>query len=229
MAMPASPGNGIRLRTTLRLAEPALAAATNRFWRHPRLAALFPAYLLRVLASARASLGVMAAAERRAGALAASDPLARRLADYYAQHLAEEAGHAEWLLADLEVIGVSRADALEGVASPAIASLIGAQYYWIEHHHPVAPLGLFAVLEGYPPSASGVAEIRARTGLPSSAFRFLLAHAEIDPHHAADLYRLLDELPLSPAQASLVRVSALHTVGSLGAVFDELRALADQE
>lgn len=224
VAMPLRDRHGVRLRAVLRLAEPALAAASGGFWRHPRLAELFPGYLLRVLASARASLGVIAAAGRRARELAAEDPVAARLAGYYAAHHEEEAGHAEWLVSDLESIGVPRQRALAGWGSPAIASMVGAQYYWLEHAHPVAPLGYFAVLEGYPPAVSHLEELQERTGLPRSAFRFLRAHAEIDPHHAADLYRLLDELPLTAAQAGLVGTSALATVAGLAAVFEELVA-----
>lgn len=222
MAEPTRRRQAIRLRAVLRLAEPALAAASGRFWRAPDLAERFPTYMLRVLTSARAALGVMAAAQRRSEALAAEDPVAARLATYYRHHLAEETGHPPWLVSDLESIGVPREVSLGAVGSPAIATLAGAQYYWVEHAHPVAALGLFAVLEGYPPSVRDLDEIRERTGLPASAFRFLRAHAEIDPHHAADLYRLLDELPLTPEHEGLVGTSALHTVGALGAVFDEL-------
>ena len=82
-------------------------------------------------------------------------------------------------------------------------------------------------LEGHPPSVRELERVRARTGLPRDAFRFLLAHAEIDPHHAAELFGLLDELPLSPAQSSLVGLSALHTVGGVSGVFAELIARAD--
>jgi hypothetical protein len=212
------------LRTTLRVAEPALAAATGRFWRHPRLRLLFPDFLLCVLSAARAALGVMGAALARSEELAASDPVAARLARYYAAHLAEEEGHPGWLVADLETLGIPARRSLAAIGPPVVAALVGAQYYWIEHAHPVAPLGYFAVLEGYPPTASGIDELRRRTGLPDTAFRFLRAHAEIDPHHAADLFRLLDELPLTPEQASLVGLSALHTVGALGTLFDELSA-----
>ena len=36
------------------------------------------------------------------------------------------------------------------------AALVGAQYYWIRHVHPVALLGYVMLLEGYPPSAGTV-------------------------------------------------------------------------
>jgi hypothetical protein len=208
----------------LRIAEPALAAATGRFWRHPRLRLLFADYLLSVLSAARAALGVMRVALARSEALAGTDPVAAKLARYYATHLAEEEGHADWLVADLETLGISPERSSAVIGSPAVAALVGAQYFWIEHAHPVAPLGYFAVLEGYPPTPAWIDEVRERTGLPDTAFRFLRAHGEIDPHHAADLFRLLDELPLTPEQASLVGLSALHTVGALGALFDQLSA-----
>jgi len=103
--------------------------------------------------------------------------------------------------------------------------LVGAHHVWVESSHPVAALGHLAVLEGHPPTVGELNRIRERTGLPREAFRFLLAHAEIDPHHAADLFRLLDELPLTPDQSSLVGLSALHTIGAIAGVFDELIAL----
>jgi hypothetical protein len=179
---------GRRLRSLLRLAEPALAAASAR-------------------------------------ALAPGDAVSARLAEYYQRHITEERDHPRWLVADLGALGVDRSRVLSALPSPAVAVLVGAHHAWVECGHPVAALGHFAVLEGHPPSARELERVRARTGLPRDGFRFLFAHAEIDPHHAADLFALLDELPLSPAQSSLVGLSALHTVGALGAVFAELIAL----
>lgn len=213
---------GRRLRTLLRLAGPPLAAASETFWNHPRLAEMFPSFLIRAYGVATASIGLIETALRRARALAPGDPVSGRLAGYYERHLAEERDHPRWLLADLESLGVDRSRALSALPSPAVAVLVGAHHVWVEAGHPVAALGHLAVLEGHPPTARGLDRIRARTGLPRDAFRFLRAHAEIDPHHAADLFGLLDELPLDSAQSSLVGLSALHTVGAVGGLFDEL-------
>jgi hypothetical protein len=188
---------------------------------------MFPAFLLRVYCAARASIGLMEAALRRASALAPRDIVSARLVEYYRRHIAEERDHPGWLLADLEALGVDRARTHSAPPSSAVAALVGAHYVWVELGHPVAALGHFAVLEGHPPSVRELERVRARTGLPRDAFRFLLAHAEIDPHHAAELFGLLDELPLSPAQSSLVGLSALHTVGGVSGVFAELIARAD--
>ena len=45
-----------------------------------------------------------------------------------------------------------RDEVLRRMPSPTVASFIGAHYYWIHHHHPVAQLGQIAVQEGYPPT-----------------------------------------------------------------------------
>ena len=158
-----------------------------------------------------------------------ADIVSARLVEYYRRHIAEERDHPGWLLADLEALGVDRARTHSAPPSSAVAALVGAHYVWVELGHPVAALGHFAVLEGHPPSVRELERVRARTGLPRDAFRFLLAHAEIDPHHAADLFGLLDELPLSPAQSRLVGLSALHTVGGVSGVFAELIARADAD
>jgi pyrroloquinoline quinone (PQQ) biosynthesis protein C len=213
---------GQRLRALLRLAGPALAAASERFWNHPRLAEMFPSFLIRAYWVARASVGLMEAALRRARTLAPADAVSTRLAQYYERHLAEERDHPGWLLADLETLGVDRSRTLSTVPTPAIAVLVGPHHVWVESGHPVAALGHLAVLEGHPPSARELERVRERTGLSHEAFRFLRAHAEIDPHHAADLFGLLDELPLDRVQSSLVGLSALHTVGAVAGVFEEL-------
>jgi len=87
---------------------------------------------------------------------------------------------------------------------PAVAALVGAQYYWVLHHHPVALLGYIGLLEGFPPSPGMIEDLRARTGYPADAFRTLVAHAELDPRHGDELFELVDTLPLTPEQSAVV-------------------------
>lgn len=201
-----------RLRRKIDLVAPALSIAANAITRHPRLAALLPEYYLTTHALIRASVPLMEAALDRGRALAATDPTAAALAAYLVQHIPEELEHDEWLLDDLAVIGVSRAEALARTPPATVAAIVGAQYYWIFHHHPAALLGYIAVLEGYPPSEAWVAELQTRSGLPAAAFRTLLKHARLDPHHRDNLNAMLDQLPLTPALESLIGLNALQTV-----------------
>jgi hypothetical protein len=163
----------------------------------------------------------------RARAMTHEDPVARELARYLEKHIADEAD--EDMMADLEVLGWTRSEILREMSQPAFASLVGAQYYWAQHCHPVAVLGYIQVLEGYPPSKAVVEELVLRTGLPRAAFGSLLQHAELDPRHRDELHELLDRLPLDAEQMALLGLSALHTVRMLsetfGDLFDEATAM----
>ena len=106
--------------------------------------------------------------------------------------------------------------------APAVAALVGAQYYWMFHFHPVALLGYIAVLEGYPPSLRLIEDLRSRTGYDASAFRTLRIHAELDPGHREELDELLDSLPLTREQSTVIALSAIHTIGALTRAYEEI-------
>ena len=51
--------------------------------------------------------------------------------------------------------------------SPTVAALVGSQYYWIFHYHPVALLGFVALfVEGHPPTPQLIEVLNERTGFP---------------------------------------------------------------
>jgi hypothetical protein len=218
-----APRDGVRgegtyspeLRLKLELVAADYAAVSSAFWAHPRLAELFADYLIRMHSIIRASVPLMEAARDRAEGLASSDPVAAGVAIYLAHHIREERHHDDWLLADLEAIGVRREQVLARMPSPTVAALVGSQYYWIYHYHPVALLGYIAVLEGTPPVADHVEGVIKTTGLPRDAFRTILKHADLDPHHRDGLDRALDALPLTPDQSATISISAFSTIRML--------------
>jgi hypothetical protein len=201
-----------RLRLKLKLAMPELGLAGHAIHSHPRLAEILPDYLYMTHCIIRASVPLMRVAATRSGELAASDPVAAAIAEYFPKHIREEMHHDDWLLEDLEVLGFEPAEMLKRPPSPSVAAMVGSQYYWIHHCHPVALLGYIAVMEGYPPTIEQVDDLVARTGFPRAAFRTMLRHAQLDPHHCEDLDRLLDSLPLTSQQVSMIGVSGLQTV-----------------
>ncbi len=217
------PASG-RLREVLALTIPAFSSRARDFWTHPRLPVLYPRYLVSLHTMIRASVPLMMAARQAVAGQGESDPLAGPLAAYFDQHIVEEAHHDDWLLDDLARIGVPRGDALEHMPSPQVAAAVGAQYYYIHHFHPVALLGYIALLEGYPPAEELAHAAAERTGYPIEAFRTLRKHAHLDPHHRDDLNRLLDTLPLTAGQMSLITINALTTLERLGRVLEEILA-----
>ncbi|MET9622712.1 iron-containing redox enzyme family protein [Streptomyces sp. NPDC006464] len=156
--------------------------------------------------------------------LADHDPVARGVAAYLRRHIREEQGHDEWVREDLAALGADPDEPLRRLPSPAIANLVGAQYYWIRHYHPVCLLGHIAAVEGYPPPRGFSRKLVDRTGHPPAAFRTLERHAVLDTRHRDELMKTLDGLPLSPAMHAALGLSALHTVDGVTRVIEEVLA-----
>lgn len=209
------------LRRKILLVSPA-PPREYEIWSHPSLRSFYPELMLTVHAIVRASVPLMKAAREQALLLAPADTACAQLVSWLEQHIQEEAHHDEWLLEDLEHLGVSREAALRRIPSPRVAQMVGAQYYWIQHVHPLALLGYIAVLEGEPIRREELELAIARTGLPRPAFRTFFEHSDLDEKHCEDVERILDELPLSSEQQTLISVSALLTAHWLGSVFAEL-------
>jgi hypothetical protein len=187
-----------------------LAAATCALLKKPGLQQLVVAQLVLLHQITRASVPLMEAA-RRVAESKEDDDVCRMLVPYLAQHIAEEQGHDQWILEDLESIGIDRVQVLSALPSAHVAGLVGAQYYWILHHHPVALLGYMLMLEANAPTMTMVDYIKACTGFPESLFRAHRVHAALDPDHQAGMYDLIDRLPLRASQERLVSASLMHT------------------
>jgi len=144
--------NSMALRVKIELLLPELMATGAAITSGPDVRTHYPEYLFTIHCMIRASVPLMQAALVRALALGSGDPVAAALADYLTHHIPEEKHHDDWLLDDLEELGFDRAATLQRIPSAAVAAVVGSQYYWVHHYHPVALLGYIAVLEGYPPS-----------------------------------------------------------------------------
>lgn len=211
-------GGAAALRTKLALTEPALHAATAQLWHAPGLAERYPAYLRLMHGVLRASVPIM----ERAADRCSGDRALPALRGYLAKHIEQERDHDTWLLADLAALGRDPGEVLREPPPPVVARLVGAQYFWVEHFHPVALLGYLAVMEGNCPAQWLPDRIAATAAVPDSALRTVREHAALDTGHTAEIYDLLDALPLTAAQSAAVAVSALHTAEALIALFAHL-------
>ena len=200
-----------RFRGKLELVLPALLATSQRLTSDPGLHGIYPEFLIMAHGIIRASVPLMETALTTARTLP-NDQVAVLLANYLEHHIPEERGHDDWLLADLESIDVPRDQVLSRVPSPTIAALVGSQYYWVQHVHPVGLLGYIAMFECYPPARQDIDQVQAASGYGPEAFRTLLLHADLDTHHGDDLDDLLDSLPLTEQQRTLMGLSAISSV-----------------
>jgi pyrroloquinoline quinone (PQQ) biosynthesis protein C len=215
-------GTATALRRKIGLVLPRLLESSNGLLANPRIGELYPEYLFTSHCVIRASVPLMETAKTRAEELAPADPMAAALAQYFEEHIPEELDHDEWLLQDLEVLGLERAGVLARPPSPTVAALVGAQYYWILHYHPVALLGYIAVFEGYPPSPDMIDRLVASTGYSRDAFRTMIGHAELDPGHRDELDRLLDGLNLTREQSTVVGLSGMYSADAFARAIDEI-------
>lgn len=213
-----------RLRTKIGFAYPALLASSERIWSSPFVRELYPVYLSTMHGIVRTPVALMEAALEQARELAPEDEVAAGLVPYLAHHAPEEKGHDRWLLEDLEALGGDPLELLRRIPSARVATFVGAQYYWLRHHHPVSLLGHMAVIEGHPPQVGFAERLRELTGYPAEAFRAIRRHERLDIRHRQELYEAIDSLPLQPEHETLLGISALHTVRAAMDVFEEIHA-----
>jgi hypothetical protein len=186
-----------------------LAEACTALVEHPRLREVWPEYLVLQHQIIRATVPLTETALECARGL--DDPLRAPLAAYLEEHVDEELHHDEQLLDDLELLGLPRDDVLARMPPASVAALVGAQYYWIHHHHPVAFLGYVALMEGYPPTDDLIETLTQRTGFAQESFRTFAEHAELDPGHRDHLDETLDALPLTEQDEAAIVASATVT------------------
>jgi Iron-containing redox enzyme len=205
-----------RLRAKIDLVIPASLAQTTQLWNGPDPVTAYRRWLVVLHQMIRATVPLMVTAltecQGRTG-----DETAAALAGYFARHIRDEFGHDQWVAADLERAGGDLA-ALSDPPPATVAALVGSQYYWIRHAHPVALLGHIAVLEGYPPHPGLVGRLADRTGLPHAAFYTMERHASLDVAHRDELLRTVDKIPMTGWHEQLMGISALATVSGLGDV-----------
>jgi hypothetical protein len=209
-----------RLRETVSLVRGRLNSLIREVWFHPRLSELFPEFLFAMYGITVASAPAMRAVATCCSTPAA-DPLAVWLREYYLEHAQEESGHEQWLLDDLASFGIPRDQALQRLPYPSVAALVGVQYYWMFHVHPIAYLGYISVVEA-PSSIDFLEEVSRRTGIPLSSMSGHVMHATLDPDHVAEFDAALDELPLLQHHQDLISVSAIATVAHLENVFSDI-------
>jgi hypothetical protein len=211
-----------RMRAVLAPFLPELTRVARQFWGHPHLAALYPRYLAALHTVIRASVPLMQDALQVTQERWLHAPEGPLLAAYLDKHIGEEMWHDDWLLEDLERLGLPRSAATKHIPSPAVAAMVGAQYYHIRHVHPAVFLGYIAVLEGYPPSEDLAKFAADRTGYPIEAFRTLRKHAHLDPQHCRDLNGAIDSLPLDDTLQSLIRANGIQTLDYLIQLVQEI-------
>ncbi|MGZ6908741.1 MAG: iron-containing redox enzyme family protein [Acidimicrobiia bacterium] len=204
-------GAGQHLKTRVALLMIPVGAMARRIATNDPAPDTYAAYLQSLYTSIRASVPMLEAAERVAVERSPTDPVAAGIVDYLREHIEEERHHDEWVLDDYAATGRDPDELLTQAGSPTVAAMVGSVYYWIHHAHPIAMLGYCAVLEGFPPTGALIEEFQNGTEYPDTVFSTLRHHATIDVAHGAELFGLLDDLPVTAEQEALLAAVALQT------------------
>jgi len=198
-----------------------MTEAAGRVWNHPNFREVFPEFMFTIHSIIRATHPSMKAAAARSQALAPTDPVAAAMAHYLYEHADEEKGHDDWALADLAVLGIPAEEVHRRVPSTTVASLVGSQYYWMNHFHPVAYLSYIAISES-PPSIEYLEEKVRSSGLPRDAFRTWFFHGQLDHGHVQEFDELVDSLPLNEWHHSILGMNAFHSAEYQARAFEEV-------
>jgi pyrroloquinoline quinone (PQQ) biosynthesis protein C len=122
------------------------------------------------------------------------------------EHMHEESGHEEWVINDLEAMGIARSEAEAAPPSPFIATLCGYNYWSADRRHPCSALGMMYALEVIAsvyggPFASALRESLLLEG--DRGVSFISSHATMDTEHMVALRKILNTLTDPKAQAAI--------------------------
>ena len=113
------------------------------------------------------------------------------------QHMHEESGHEEWVLNDLEAIGVAKPAVRTHLPSPDTLALTGYNYWAADRRHPCSVLGMMYTLEVLASVYGGTFASAIRESLLLEGERgisFIGSHATMDAEHMVALREVLNTL-----------------------------------
>jgi pyrroloquinoline quinone (PQQ) biosynthesis protein C len=129
------------------------------------------------------------------------------------EHMHEEMGHEQWVMNDLEAVGVTPQQTQAHVPSLFTLALNGYNYWAAERRHPCSVLGMLYALEVIAsvyggPFASAITEsllLDSERGVS-----FIGSHASMDAKHIAELRLVLNTLQDVEAQQAVVESTMVN-------------------
>jgi pyrroloquinoline quinone (PQQ) biosynthesis protein C len=123
------------------------------------------------------------------------------------RHMHEETGHEEWVLNDLDAVGVTRGDARAHAPAVHTLALNGYNYWAADRRHPCSALGMLYALEVIAsvyggPFASAIRDALLLEG--QRGVSFIDSHATLDAEHLAQLRLVLNQVRDEAAQVAVV-------------------------
>lgn len=145
---------------------------------------------------------------------------ASRVADSHSEvryflydHMMEEKGHEEWVVNDLEVVGVSRQEVLRYRPSNPLLALNGYNYWAADRRNPCSVLGMVYALEVIASVYGGPIAAAIKESLlleDDRGISFISSHVTMDTEHMAELRLILNRIHDSEAHDAIVESAILN-------------------
>lgn len=132
---------------------------------------------------------------------------------YLYEHLHEEAGHEEWVVNDLETIGVAQETIRSHKPDVSTLGLIGYNHWAADRRNPCSVLGMMYCLEVIASVYGGPFASAIQDSLlleASSGISFISSHAKLDVQHMVALRSTLDVLTDAAAQESILESARVN-------------------
>ncbi|MEO7055702.1 MAG: iron-containing redox enzyme family protein [Caldimonas sp.] len=123
------------------------------------------------------------------------------------EHMHEEAGHEQWVLNDLQSVGVEEASALATVPDLYTTALCGFNYWSADRRNPCSVLGMMYTLEVIASVYGGAFSAAVKEALLLEGDRgitFISSHATMDAEHMIELRKILNTITDEAAQAAVI-------------------------
>ncbi len=137
----------------------------------------------------------------------------RQVRYYLYEHMQEESGHEEWVLNDLEAIGVAPVETRAHPPSAHTLALTGYNYWAADRRHPCSVLGMMYALEVIASVYGGTFSSAIRDSLMLEGERgvsFISSHATMDADHMVSLRKVLNTVADEAAREAIVESTLLN-------------------
>ena len=129
------------------------------------------------------------------------------------EHMHEESGHEQWVLNDLEAIGVANPAVQAHSPSPDTLALTGYNYWAADRRHPCSVLGMMYTLEVLASVYGGTFASAIRESLLLDGERgisFIGSHATMDAEHMVALREVLNTITDDEAKDAIAESTLLN-------------------
>ena len=128
-------------------------------------------------------------------------------------HMMAEKGHEEWVVSDLEFVGVGRIKALAHKPSVSMLALNGYNYWSADRRHPCSVLGMVYALEVIASVYGGPIAAAIKQSLlldDDRGISFISSHVTMDAEHMAELRVILNTIHDDAAKAAIVESTIVN-------------------